>query len=182
MREKDNASWDWGKRTWVGRERLLGTVPVWWGCTGMAGEEGRFWAGKGVRGTVCPSINFGKIAQLVPGLLGFNFDGFGFDLWAELVLELWLNSTLAQITEHMTSITSLCEMACQFFQKKLEEKQLEEEQTAKAKNWKLPVCYDDDDDEERSNSLDDNIILDFHRFLQSHLNNPFYPPRSPITL
>nr|GEW49705.1 reverse transcriptase domain-containing protein [Tanacetum cinerariifolium] len=35
----------------------------------------------------------------------------------------------------MTSITSLCEMACQ-----------------------LPVCYDDDDDEERSDSLDDNII------------------------
>nr|GFC30422.1 hypothetical protein [Tanacetum cinerariifolium] len=35
----------------------------------------------------------------------------------------------------MTSITSLCELACQ-----------------------LPVCYDDDDDEERSDSLDDNII------------------------
>nr|GFA24015.1 hypothetical protein [Tanacetum cinerariifolium] len=49
-------------------------------------------------------------------------------------------------------------MACQIFQKKQEEKQLEEEQAAKAKNWKLPVCYDDDDDEERSNSLKDNII------------------------
>nr|GFA78245.1 hypothetical protein [Tanacetum cinerariifolium] len=58
----------------------------------------------------------------------------------------------------MTLITSLYEMACQFVQKKLEEKQLEEEQAAKAKNWKLPVCYDDDDDEERSDSLDDNII------------------------
>nr|GFC04863.1 hypothetical protein [Tanacetum cinerariifolium] len=41
---------------------------------------------------------------------------------------------------------------------KQEEKQLEEEQAAKAQNWKLPVCYDDDDDEERSNSLKDNII------------------------
>nr|GEV49216.1 hypothetical protein [Tanacetum cinerariifolium] len=41
---------------------------------------------------------------------------------------------------------------------KLQEKQLEEEQAAKAQNWKLPVCYDDDDDEERSNSLEDNII------------------------
>nr|GEY31727.1 hypothetical protein [Tanacetum cinerariifolium] len=30
----------------------------------------------------------------------------------------------------------------------LEEKQLEEEQSAKAQNWKLPICYDDDDDEE----------------------------------
>nr|GFB19178.1 hypothetical protein [Tanacetum cinerariifolium] len=37
-------------------------------------------------------------------------------------------------------------------------KQLEEEQAAKAQNWKLPVCYDDDDDEESSNSLEDNII------------------------
>nr|GEX21778.1 hypothetical protein [Tanacetum cinerariifolium] len=49
-------------------------------------------------------------------------------------------------------------MACQIFQKKQEEKQLEEEQVAKAQNWKLPVCYDDDDDKERSNSLEDNII------------------------
>nr|GEY87133.1 hypothetical protein [Tanacetum cinerariifolium] len=58
----------------------------------------------------------------------------------------------------MTSITSLCEMACQFVQQKLEEKQLEEERAAKAKYWKLSVCYDDDDDKERSDSLDDNII------------------------
>nr|GFA78637.1 hypothetical protein [Tanacetum cinerariifolium] len=58
----------------------------------------------------------------------------------------------------MTSITSLCEMACQVVQKKLEENQLEEERAAKAKYYKLPVCYDDDDDEERSDSLDDNII------------------------
>nr|GEX91252.1 hypothetical protein [Tanacetum cinerariifolium] len=58
----------------------------------------------------------------------------------------------------MTSITSLCEMACQVAQKKLEEKQIEEERAAKAKYWKLPVCYDDDDDEERSDSFDDNII------------------------
>nr|GEY63826.1 hypothetical protein [Tanacetum cinerariifolium] len=35
---------------------------------------------------------------------------------------------------------------------------IEEEQAAKAQNWKLPVCYDDDDDEEISNSLHDNII------------------------
>nr|GFB30416.1 hypothetical protein [Tanacetum cinerariifolium] len=58
----------------------------------------------------------------------------------------------------MTSLTSMCEMACQIVQKKLEEKQLEEEQAAKAQSWKLPVCYDDDDDEESSNSLEDNII------------------------
>nr|GEW63431.1 hypothetical protein [Tanacetum cinerariifolium] len=58
----------------------------------------------------------------------------------------------------MTSLTSMCEVACQIVQNKLEEKQLEEEQAAKAQNWKLPVCYDDDDDEESSNPLEDNII------------------------
>nr|GFA25614.1 hypothetical protein [Tanacetum cinerariifolium] len=72
--------------------------------------------------------------------------------------QIQLNSTLAKITEQMTSITSLCEMACTFVQKKLEEKQLEEERAAKAQNLKLPVCYDDDDDKEISDSLDDNII------------------------
>nr|GFB42540.1 hypothetical protein [Tanacetum cinerariifolium] len=39
-----------------------------------------------------------------------------------------------------------------------EEKRIEEQQAAKAQNWKLPICYDDDDDEESSNSLEDNII------------------------
>nr|GEZ37228.1 hypothetical protein [Tanacetum cinerariifolium] len=63
-----------------------------------------------------------------------------------------------KIKDQMTSITSLCELACQVAQKKLEEKQIEEERAAKAKYWKLLVCYDDDDDEERSDSLDDNII------------------------
>nr|GEX84715.1 retrovirus-related Pol polyprotein from transposon TNT 1-94 [Tanacetum cinerariifolium] len=53
--------------------------------------------------------------------------------------------TLAKITEQMTSITSLCDMACKVVQKKLEEKQLEKERAAKAQNWKLPVCYDDED-------------------------------------
>nr|GEY99957.1 hypothetical protein [Tanacetum cinerariifolium] len=48
--------------------------------------------------------------------------------------------------EQMKQLTSMCEMFCQFVQKKREEKQIEEEQAAKAQNWKLPVCYDDDDD------------------------------------
>nr|GEZ07049.1 hypothetical protein [Tanacetum cinerariifolium] len=62
------------------------------------------------------------------------------------------------LMEQMTSLTSMCEMFCQFVQKKQEEKRIEEEQAAKAQTWKLSVCYDDDDDEERSNSLQDNII------------------------
>nr|GEZ80129.1 hypothetical protein [Tanacetum cinerariifolium] len=64
----------------------------------------------------------------------------------------------------MTSLTSLCELACQIVQKNLKEKQLEEEQAVKAQNWKLPVCYDDDDDEESSNSLEDNIIFELHPY------------------
>nr|GFC15340.1 hypothetical protein [Tanacetum cinerariifolium] len=40
-------------------------------------------------GNFSPSCNFEKFTQLVPGLLSLTFDGFGFDLWAELVPELW---------------------------------------------------------------------------------------------
>nr|GEX51019.1 hypothetical protein [Tanacetum cinerariifolium] len=46
----------------------------------------------------------------------------------------------------MTSLTSLCEMACQIIQKKQEEKQIEEEQATNARYWKIPACCDDDDD------------------------------------
>nr|GFA50167.1 hypothetical protein [Tanacetum cinerariifolium] len=54
----------------------------------------------------------------------------------------------------------MCEIFCQFVQKKREEKRIEEEQAAKAQTWKLPICYDDDDDEEGYNSLEDNIIFE----------------------
>nr|GEU67685.1 hypothetical protein [Tanacetum cinerariifolium] len=73
----------------------------------------------------------------------------------------------------MTTLTSMCEMVCQIFQKKQEEKRIEEEQAAKARYWKIPAYYDDDDDydsaitpvlftEELENSLikeieDDNL-------------------------
>nr|GEY10904.1 hypothetical protein [Tanacetum cinerariifolium] len=67
----------------------------------------------------------------------------------------------------MTSLTSMCEVACQIVQKKLEEKQLEEEQAAKA-----PVCYDDKDDEESSNSLADNIISELPPCVSITPNEP----------
>nr|GFB83723.1 hypothetical protein [Tanacetum cinerariifolium] len=35
---------------------------------------------------------------------------------------------------------------CQIVQKKQEEKQIEEEQAASARYWKILGCYDDDDD------------------------------------
>ncbi|GKA12701.1 hypothetical protein Tco_0692247 [Tanacetum coccineum] len=55
-------------------------------------------------------------------------------------------------------LTSLCDMVGQYIQKKEEEKRIEEEQAAKARYWKIPVCYDDDDDEESSIPLKDIII------------------------
>nr|GEY47915.1 hypothetical protein [Tanacetum cinerariifolium] len=41
----------------------------------------------------------------------------------------------------------MCDMVGQYIQKKEEEKQLEEEQAAKTRYWKIPACYDDDDDD-----------------------------------
>nr|GEU76112.1 hypothetical protein [Tanacetum cinerariifolium] len=63
-------------------------------------------------------------------------------------------------------------MLCQIVQKKREEKRIEEEQAAKAQNWKLPVCYDDDDDEESSNSLEDNIISELPPYSAITPNEP----------
>nr|GFB84788.1 hypothetical protein [Tanacetum cinerariifolium] len=40
----------------------------------------------------------------------------------------------------------MCEMVWQIFQKKQEEKRIEEEQAAKARYWKILACYDNDDD------------------------------------
>nr|GEZ68708.1 hypothetical protein [Tanacetum cinerariifolium] len=57
-----------------------------------------------------------------------------------------LISSQTTLMEQMTQLTSMCEMFCQFIQKKQEEKQIEEEQAAKAQNSKIPVCYDDDND------------------------------------
>nr|GEX54749.1 hypothetical protein [Tanacetum cinerariifolium] len=54
----------------------------------------------------------------------------------------------------------------------LEEKQLEEEQAAKAQSWKLSVCYDDDDDEESSKSLEDNIISELPSYSAVTPNEP----------
>nr|GEX97959.1 hypothetical protein [Tanacetum cinerariifolium] len=41
----------------------------------------------------------------------------------------------------------MCDMVGQFILKKEEEKQIEEEQEANARYWKIPACYDDDDDD-----------------------------------
>nr|GEU46738.1 hypothetical protein [Tanacetum cinerariifolium] len=40
----------------------------------------------------------------------------------------------------------MCEMVGQLIQKKQEENQIQEDQAANARYWKIPACYDDDDD------------------------------------
>nr|GEV44374.1 hypothetical protein [Tanacetum cinerariifolium] len=63
---------------------------------------------------------------------------------------------------------------------KLEEKKIEEDRAAKAKYWKLFVCYDDDDDdEERSNSLDDNIISGLPLFFAITPDEPVLSTEDP---
>nr|GEX69220.1 hypothetical protein [Tanacetum cinerariifolium] len=42
----------------------------------------------------------------------------------------------------------MCDMVGQHIQKKKEEKRIEEGQVAKARYWKIPVCYDDNNDED----------------------------------
>nr|GEW33862.1 hypothetical protein [Tanacetum cinerariifolium] len=68
----------------------------------------------------------------------------------------------------MTSLTSMCEMACQIIQKKQEEKQIEEEQAANAQYWKIPACCDDDDDYNSAITL--NELVDSLSMGDEHLN------------
>nr|GFA23110.1 hypothetical protein [Tanacetum cinerariifolium] len=47
----------------------------------------------------------------------------------------------------MEQLTSMRDMVSRFIQMMEEEKQIEEEQVAKARYWKIPAFYDDDDDD-----------------------------------
>ncbi|GKB68656.1 hypothetical protein Tco_0930068, partial [Tanacetum coccineum] len=57
----------------------------------------------------------------------------------------------------MEQMTSICDMVGQYMQKKEEEKRIAEDQAAKDRYCKIPICYDDDDDEESSIPLKDII-------------------------
>ncbi|GKA72582.1 hypothetical protein Tco_0778798 [Tanacetum coccineum] len=46
----------------------------------------------------------------------------------------------------MEQMTSICDMVGQIMQMKEEDKQIAEEQAAKDRYWKIPICYDDDED------------------------------------
>ncbi|GJR45197.1 hypothetical protein Tco_1313300 [Tanacetum coccineum] len=56
------------------------------------------------------------------------------------------NDFLNSQNKLMEQMTSLCDMVGQYMQKKEEEKRIAEEQAAKDRYWKIPICYDDDDD------------------------------------
>ncbi|GJR77267.1 hypothetical protein Tco_0089632 [Tanacetum coccineum] len=43
-------------------------------------------------------------------------------------------------------MTSICDMVGQIMQKKEEERRIAEDQAAKDRYWKIPICYDDDED------------------------------------
>ncbi|GKG34283.1 hypothetical protein Tco_0436979, partial [Tanacetum coccineum] len=47
----------------------------------------------------------------------------------------------------MEQMTTLCDLVGQAIQKKEEEKRIAEEQAAKDRYWKIPICYDDDEDD-----------------------------------
>ncbi|GJW31511.1 hypothetical protein Tco_0051543 [Tanacetum coccineum] len=68
------------------------------------------------------------------------------------------NELLNSQNELMEQMTSICDMVGQYLQKKEEEKRIAEDQAAKDRYWKIPICYDDDDDEESSIPLKDIII------------------------
>ncbi|GKA50902.1 hypothetical protein Tco_0744098 [Tanacetum coccineum] len=56
------------------------------------------------------------------------------------------NEFLKSQNNLMEQMTSLCDMVGQIMQKKEEERRIAEEQAAKDRYWKIPICYDDDDD------------------------------------
>ncbi|GKA89784.1 hypothetical protein Tco_0811596 [Tanacetum coccineum] len=68
------------------------------------------------------------------------------------------NELLNSQNKLMEQMTSICDMVGQYMQKKEEEKRIAEDQAAKDRYWKIPICYDDDDDEESCIPLKDIII------------------------
>ncbi|GJX95340.1 hypothetical protein Tco_0351138 [Tanacetum coccineum] len=56
------------------------------------------------------------------------------------------NEFLNSQNKLMEQMTSLCDMVGQIMQKKEEERRIAEEQAAKDRYWKIPICYDDDED------------------------------------
>ncbi|GJV39571.1 hypothetical protein Tco_1418011 [Tanacetum coccineum] len=56
------------------------------------------------------------------------------------------NELLNSQNKIMEQMTSICDMVGQIMQKKEEERRIAEDQAAKDRYWKIPICYDDDED------------------------------------
>ncbi|GKA69067.1 hypothetical protein Tco_0775131 [Tanacetum coccineum] len=56
------------------------------------------------------------------------------------------NELLNFQNEIMEQMTSICDMVGQYMQKKEEDRRIAEDQAAKDRYWKIPICYDDDED------------------------------------
>nr|GFA45219.1 hypothetical protein [Tanacetum cinerariifolium] len=86
----------------------------------------------------------------------------------------------------------MCEMVGQLIQKKQEEKQIQEDQAANARYWKIPAYYDDDDDYNFAitpNELVDSLSMgdehldtvsatESNKFIKSSVENLVPNPRS----
>ncbi|GJZ71555.1 hypothetical protein Tco_0635406 [Tanacetum coccineum] len=58
------------------------------------------------------------------------------------------NEFLNSQNKLMEQMTSICDMVGQIMQKKEEERRIAEDQAAKDRYWKIPICYDDDEEKE----------------------------------
>ncbi|GJR55638.1 hypothetical protein Tco_1406159 [Tanacetum coccineum] len=58
------------------------------------------------------------------------------------------NNLLNSQYKLMEQMTTLCDLVGQAIQKKEEEKRIAEEQAAKDRSWKIPICYNDDEDKQ----------------------------------
>ncbi|GJS26490.1 hypothetical protein Tco_0487110 [Tanacetum coccineum] len=56
------------------------------------------------------------------------------------------NELLNSQNKIMEQMTSMCDMVGQYMQKKEEDRRIAEDQAAKVRYWKIPICYDDDED------------------------------------
>ncbi|GKE19509.1 hypothetical protein Tco_1427086 [Tanacetum coccineum] len=56
------------------------------------------------------------------------------------------NELLNSQNKIMEQMTSICDMVGQYMQKKEEDRRIAEDQAAKDRYWKIPICYDDDED------------------------------------
>ncbi|GJT07566.1 hypothetical protein Tco_0842028 [Tanacetum coccineum] len=82
----------------------------------------------------------------------YDSNSFGFDQFQPLQYTVnhpifnAQNEFLNSQNKLMEQMTSICDMVGQYMQKKEEDRRIAEDQAAKDRYWKIPICYDDDED------------------------------------